>query len=57
MGELPNAPVPDPHVPQTEGLQIGDHRLIGEFFEGGLFDPGPVLGVRAEVGVGDGSIR
>ena len=27
MGELPNAPIPDPHVPKTEGLQIGDHRL------------------------------
>ena len=27
MGELPNAPVLDPHVPQTEGLQIGDRRL------------------------------
>ena len=27
MGELPNAPIPDPHVPQTEGLQIGDDRL------------------------------
>ena len=24
MGELPNAPIPDTHVPQTEGLQIGD---------------------------------
>ena len=27
MGELPNAPIADPHVPQTEGLQIDDHRL------------------------------
>ena len=27
MGELPNAPIPDPRVPKTEGLQIGDHRL------------------------------
>ena len=27
MGELPNVPIPDPHVPQTDGLQIGDHRL------------------------------
>ena len=27
MGELPNEPTPNPHVPQTEGLQIGDHRL------------------------------
>ena len=27
MGELPNALIPDPHVPQTEGLQIDDHRL------------------------------
>ena len=27
MAELPNSPFPDPHVPQTEGLQIGDHRL------------------------------
>ena len=26
MGALPNVPIPDPHVPQTEGLQIGDHR-------------------------------
>ena len=27
MGELPNTPIPDPHVPQTQGLQIDDHRL------------------------------
>ena len=27
MGGLPNAPIPDPHVPQTEGSHIGDHRL------------------------------
>ena len=27
MGELPNAPIHDTHVPQTDGLQIGDHRL------------------------------
>ena len=27
MGGLSNKPTPDPHVPQTEGLQIGDHRL------------------------------
>ena len=27
MGRLLNRPIPDPHVPQTEGLQIGDHRL------------------------------
>ena len=27
MGELPNAPISDPRVPQIEGLQIGDHRL------------------------------
>ena len=27
MGELPNAPNPDLHVPQIEGLHIGDHRL------------------------------
>ena len=27
MGEQSNVPLPDPHVPQTEGLQIGDHRL------------------------------
>ena len=27
MGEVPNVPIPDPRVPQTEGLQIGDHRL------------------------------
>ena len=27
MSEEPNAPIPDPHVPQTDGLQIGDHRL------------------------------
>ena len=25
--ELPNQPVADPHVHQTEGLQIGDHIL------------------------------
>ena len=29
MDEPPNVPIPDPHVPQTEGLQIiDDHRLI-----------------------------
>ena len=27
MSELPNVPIPDPHLPQTEGLQIGDYRL------------------------------
>ena len=27
MGELSNGPIPDPHAPQTEGLQIGDPRL------------------------------
>ena len=27
MYDLPNAPISDPHVPQTEELQIGDHRL------------------------------
>ena len=27
MGELPNAPIHGPHVPQTEALQIGDHRF------------------------------
>ena len=27
MGGLPKEPIPDPHEPQTEGLQIGDHRL------------------------------
>ena len=27
MGERPNAPIPDTHVPQTEGLQTGDHRF------------------------------
>ena len=27
MGGLPNAPIPGRRVPQTEGLQIGDHRL------------------------------
>ena len=27
MGRLPNDFIPDPHVPQTEGSQIGDHRL------------------------------
>ena len=27
MGELMNAPIPNPHVLQIEGLQIGDHRL------------------------------
>ena len=24
---LSNGPIPDPHVAQTEGSQIGDHRL------------------------------
>ena len=28
MGELKNALIPDPHVPQTEGLQIGNDTLI-----------------------------
>ena len=27
MGELSNEPISDFHVPQTEGLQIDDHRL------------------------------
>ena len=27
MGELSNAPISDPHVPHTNGLQIGDNRL------------------------------
>ena len=27
MRELSNGPIPDPQVLQTEGLQIGDHRL------------------------------
>ena len=27
VGELPNVPIPDPHLPQTEGLQIGHHSL------------------------------
>ena len=27
MGGLSNGPIPDHHVLQTEGLQIGDHRL------------------------------
>ena len=27
MGGLSNEPIRDPHVPQTEELQIGDHRL------------------------------
>ena len=27
MGELPNETIPDAHVPQTEGSQIGDHIL------------------------------
>ena len=27
MGRLSNGPIPDSHVSQTEGLQIGDHRL------------------------------
>ena len=26
MGELPNAPIPDSHIPQTDGLQMGGHR-------------------------------
>ena len=26
IGRLPNKPIPDPHVPQTEGLQIDDHK-------------------------------
>ena len=27
MDELSNEPIPDSHIPKTEGLQIGDHRL------------------------------
>ena len=27
MGELPSVPIPDPYVPQTEGLKIGDQSL------------------------------
>ena len=27
MGELTNVCIPDPHVHQTVGLQIGDHRF------------------------------
>ena len=27
MSELPNVPTPDPHMPSSKGLQIGDHRL------------------------------
>ena len=27
MSGLSNEPIANPHVPQTEGLQIGDHRL------------------------------
>ena len=27
MGGLPNELILDPHVAQTEGLQIGDHKL------------------------------
>ena len=27
MGGLPNEPIPDTHVSQTEGSKIGDHRL------------------------------
>ena len=27
MGGLPNVPIPEPHVPQTEELQIDDYRL------------------------------
>ena len=27
MGELPNALISNCHIPQTKGLQIGDHRL------------------------------
>ena len=27
MGGLPNELIPDPHVPKTEGSQLGDHRL------------------------------
>ena len=27
MSQLPNAPIPDSYVPQTEALQIGDHKL------------------------------
>ena len=27
MRELPNAPIPDPYLPHTEGLQVGDDRL------------------------------
>ena len=27
MGKLPNVPIPDPHLPQTEWLEIGDHTL------------------------------
>ena len=26
MGELPNTPIPDPYVPQTEGLNIGNDK-------------------------------
>ena len=29
MGGLPNEPVPDPHVPQTEESQIGEHIMWG----------------------------
>ena len=32
MGELRNAIIPDPHVPQTEWLQIGDHLLYYVFY-------------------------
>ena len=28
MGGLPNELIPNPHVSQTNGSQIGDHRLI-----------------------------
>ena len=31
MGELPNAQIQDPNVPQTERLQIGVHRLSISF--------------------------
>ena len=31
MGGLPNEPIPDPHVPLTERLQIGDHILSTKY--------------------------
>ena len=38
MGGLTNEPIPDSHIPQTEGLQTGDHRCSTSSGDDLVFD-------------------